>query len=160
MEENCGSFFTRLATLLAVVLGFISGLIVAWVYLSGQREEAESPDVEVLPIEELALRARDAGFPGIETASPAEREPDDLRQIEGIGPRISAVLQAAGIATFEELASSRAEKLTQILREDDPRLAQLADPTTWPEQAALAALGAWEALEDLQEELSGGRRVG
>jgi predicted flap endonuclease-1-like 5' DNA nuclease len=160
MERDRGSFFTRLATVMAVLLGFVSGLIIAWVYLSRRPEEAEPVGVEALPLEELALRARAAGFQGTATPPPVEREPDDLRKIEGIGPRISSVLQAAGIATFEQLAASKAEELERILREEDPRLARLADPTTWPEQATLAAVGEWAALEDLQEELSGGRRVG
>jgi hypothetical protein len=44
----------------------------------------------------------------------------------------------------------------QILRKADIRL---ADPATWPEQAHLAAAGHWGALETLQNELKGGRRV-
>jgi hypothetical protein len=35
----------------------------------------------------------------------------------------------------------------------------IADPSTWPEQAGLAAAGRWSELEVLQEELKGGRRV-
>jgi predicted flap endonuclease-1-like 5' DNA nuclease len=160
MESNRSSFFARLGTLIAIVLGFISGLIIAWVYWFRRPEEGEPVDVEGLPIEELARRARAAGFPGIETSpAPAGTEPDDLKRIEGIGPKISALLQAAGITSFAQLAASDAQALTQILREEDPRLARLADPTTWPEQAALAALGAWDVLEELQEELTAGRRT-
>ena len=36
-------------------------------------------------------------------------------------------------------------------------LAGLADPTSWPEQARLAAEGEWGALKALQAELRGGR---
>jgi hypothetical protein len=36
---------------------------------------------------------------------------------------------------------------------------RLADPTTWPEQAGIAAKGDWEALEQLQAMLKGGRRA-
>jgi hypothetical protein len=32
-------------------------------------------------------------------------------------------------------------------------------PETWPEQAALAAAGNWEVLENLQDILQGGRRI-
>jgi predicted flap endonuclease-1-like 5' DNA nuclease len=161
MERNRSPFFTRLITLMALVLGFISSLIIVWVYRSRHPEEAEPVDVEALPLEELALKARAAGFPGMEAPGPAPGpEPDDLKRIEGIGPRISGVLQAAGIVTYGQLAASDADELTEILREEDPRLARLADPTTWPEQATLAAAGAWEVLEDLQGELTGGRRTG
>ena len=81
--------------------------------------------------------------------------PDDLKRIEGIGPKISGLLQAAGIATFAELASTDVSHLLQIVRDAG---ITIADPTTWPEQAALAAEGEWEQLEALQEVLKGGRR--
>jgi predicted flap endonuclease-1-like 5' DNA nuclease len=88
-----------------------------------------------------------------------EIEPDDLKIVEGIGPRISGVLQAAGIKTFRQLAELDAERIEKILEEENPNLKRLADPTTWPEQARLAAEGRWEELETLQEELKGGRRA-
>ena len=82
---------------------------------------------------------------------------DDLTRIEGIGPRISGLLQAAGITTFAHLASTDVKRLKQIIAEAG--LTALADPTSWPEQATLAATGQWNALETLQEELKGGQRV-
>ena len=85
------------------------------------------------------------------------RKPDNLMRIEGIGPKISSVLQAAGITTFAQLAATDVSRLRQILTEAG--LAALADPSTWPEQAGLAAAGKWDALEVLQDELKGGRRV-
>ncbi len=83
---------------------------------------------------------------------------DDLKRIEGIGPRIAAVLQEAGITTFAQLADADQARLERILEEADPRLLRLASPAHWPEQAALAAAGEWEALQALQSELKGGRR--
>ena len=84
------------------------------------------------------------------------RPPDNLKRIEGIGPKISEVLQGADIATFEALASTEVERLQAILDESGIRLAW---PETWPEQAQLAANGDWDALQALQDELQGGRRV-
>ncbi len=107
--------------------------------------------------------------PGKEAAPTAEAEavvpahvaetptPDDLKRIEGIGPKISGLLQAAGITTFAQLAATDVSRLKQIITEAG--LSALADPTTWPEQARLAAAGEWDALEALQDELKGGRRV-
>lgn len=97
-----------------------------------------------------AILAADIGSP---------RPPDDLRVIEGIGPRIAGVLNAAGIGTFHDLAATDAERIEAILAAEDPRLARLATPDTWPEQAALAAAGDWEALAELTDTLKGGRRV-
>ncbi|MFN2290381.1 MAG: helix-hairpin-helix domain-containing protein [Anaerolineae bacterium] len=83
---------------------------------------------------------------------------DDLKRIQGIGPKIASVLQEAGIRTFSGLAETGVEHIHAILAERDPRLGRLADPGTWPEQATLAASGDWEALAALQGELKGGRR--
>ncbi len=97
-----------------------------------------------------------------ETAEPAQAShvektaADDLKRIAGIGPKIADVLQAAGIETYAQLASTDVERLEQILGGADIRL---ADPGTWPEQAGLAAAGDWDALERLQSQLKGGRRV-
>ena len=83
---------------------------------------------------------------------------DDLTRIEGIGPKIAGVLQAAGITSFAQLADADTQRLREILEQADPRLLRLAQPATWPEQSALAAAGEWEALEALQNQLKGGRR--
>jgi len=83
-------------------------------------------------------------------------KPDDLRRIEGIGPKISSVLVEAGITTFSQLAASQVEQLREILAAAG--LGPLADPSSWPEQARLAAAEDWEAFQKLKDELEGGRR--
>jgi predicted flap endonuclease-1-like 5' DNA nuclease len=83
-------------------------------------------------------------------------KPDDLTVIEGIGPKIASVLQAAEIATFTQLAGADPSRLDKILKDAALRL---ADPTTWREQARLAAEGKWDELQALQDTLKGGRRV-
>lgn len=87
---------------------------------------------------------------------PAPAAPDDLKIVEGIGPKIEEILHAAGIKTFAQLATTEVSQLEQIVREDAG--IRIAFPDTWPEQARLAAAGDWDALEKLQEELKGGRR--
>jgi predicted flap endonuclease-1-like 5' DNA nuclease len=86
-------------------------------------------------------------------------EPDDLKIIEGIGPRMAGVLQNAGIQTFKALAALDPQRIEEILAAEDPNLSRLANPATWPEQAGLAAEGRWQDLEKLQDELKGGRRA-
>jgi predicted flap endonuclease-1-like 5' DNA nuclease len=81
---------------------------------------------------------------------------DDLRKIEGIGPKIAEVLQAAGLDHFDQLAATPVSRLQEILRLAGSRY-RLADPASWPEQAALAAAGNWTALAELQGRLKGGR---
>jgi predicted flap endonuclease-1-like 5' DNA nuclease len=89
--------------------------------------------------------------PGPETFPPI---PDDLKVIEGIGPKISALLAARGILTFTQLAATDVEALTEIMRDANLRI---ANPATWPEQARLAAAGDWEGLRALQDVLKAGR---
>ena len=89
-------------------------------------------------------------------AKPAKA--DDLLKIEGIGPKINEIFQAAGIRSFAELASTPVDRLKELLAEAGSTFAS-HDPTTWPEQAALAAKGDWEAFDKLKAELDGGRRV-
>jgi len=116
------------------------------------------PEEEAVPTAkaEATAPARVAESPA-PVARPAPPMPDDLTCIEGIGPKISSLLQAADIMAFVQLAATDVSRLKQILAEAD--LIALADPSTWPEQASLAAAGEWDALEALQDELKGGRRV-
>jgi len=83
-------------------------------------------------------------------------EPDDLTKVEGIGPKYSAALISAGIATFSQLAESSMETLEKIVSDAGMRRPRSIE--TWAEQAELAAKGDWDALEKLQDELDGGRR--
>jgi predicted flap endonuclease-1-like 5' DNA nuclease len=84
--------------------------------------------------------------------------PDDLRVIEGVGPKIAQILQDAGIRTFAQIAAMTPAGIQPLLDEAGPNF-RIADPQTWPEQAALAAANRWADLKALQDELIGGRRV-
>ena len=84
------------------------------------------------------------------------KEQDNLVEIEGIGPKTAEVLREAGITTFRQLAELEDERLKEIVRNADLRL---ADTGTWKEQARLAANGEWEGLYTMREKLRGGRRI-
>jgi large subunit ribosomal protein L15 len=81
---------------------------------------------------------------------------DDLRKVEGIGPKIAELFNNAGIVTFADLAATPVEKLNEILEEAGPRYS-IHNPTTWPQQAQLASEEKWDELSDLQNKLDGGR---
>lgn len=83
-------------------------------------------------------------------------DPDDLSAVEGIGPKINGLLQEGGIRTFRQLAHTPIEVIQAILTAAGPRYA-LANPGTWPEQAALLADGKTEELAALQARLVAGR---
>lgn len=83
---------------------------------------------------------------------------DDLKKIEGIGPKIEELLNAAGISSFAALAGTSSDKVKEVLSAAGARYAA-HDPTTWPKQADMANKGEWEALEKWQDELDGGKVV-
>ena len=82
--------------------------------------------------------------------------PDDLKVVEGIGPKIEAVLHDAGILTFEQLAKTDPERINAILDAAGPRY-RIHNPSTWPSQAELAAKNDWDKLKELKEYLLAGR---
>jgi predicted flap endonuclease-1-like 5' DNA nuclease len=139
-----------------VLLILVVGLPILWWWVQGRAEEKTSQHTE----SDAAARSSvvEISAPAGETTPPPVEPvaPDDLREIEGIGPKISSWLQAAGITTFDQLAAADVEQLRRIVYGAGLRI---ADPSTWPEQAALAAAGKWDELEALQDELKGGRRV-
>lgn len=89
-------------------------------------------------------------------AAPKAAAGDDLRKIEGVGPKIAELLNEAGIASFADLAASNADKIREILEAAGSRY-KMFDPTTWPQQAELAAAGKWDELKELQDKLNGGK---
>lgn len=93
--------------------------------------------------------------PAVEVAAtPAS---DNLQIIEGIGPKIAELLAQNGITSFAALASTPASELREMLLAAGRRFA-VSDPTSWPEQASLAAKDDQEALKALQSSLKGGRK--
>ncbi len=96
---------------------------------------------------------------GREAAAAALAEvPDDLKKIEGIGPKIEGLLNDRGIMTWKGLAAAQISDLQSVLDDAGPRY-RIHDPETWPQQAALAATGSWDELEQLQDRLKGGRKA-
>ena len=81
---------------------------------------------------------------------------DDLKVIEGVGPKIEELLKAAGITSWRALADADTSFVQGILDEAGPRY-RMHDPGTWSKQAAFAADQQWGELEKYQDELKGGK---
>lgn len=81
---------------------------------------------------------------------------DELEIIEGIGPKIAMLLYDSGIFTFRDLAITPVYKIQEILEQAGPQFAR-HDPSTWTQQAKLAAEGRWNDLDALKFYLVGGR---
>jgi large subunit ribosomal protein L21 len=112
------------------------------------KAEAKAPKAEKLVevVEEKAPKA------------PKAKKGDDLVIIEGVGPKAAEALVAAGIDTFAKLAAASAEEVKAILDASTSKVQHL-DPTTWAQQAQLAADGKMDELKQLQDELNGGKAV-
>jgi predicted flap endonuclease-1-like 5' DNA nuclease len=122
-------------------------------YLEQQNFEQRIADLE----EELSsLKNAKNGHSNGHTMMAEFIKPDDLKVVEGIGPKIEAVLHDAGILTFEQLANTDPEQINAILDAAGPRY-RLHNPSSWPTQAELAAKNDWEKLKELKEQLIGGK---
>lgn len=84
-------------------------------------------------------------------------QPKELEKVEGIGPKIAGLLIAEGILDLSDLAVAEVDRIKAILKAAGSRYAT-ADPSTWPEQAALGARGDWAGMEAFQKNLKAGRR--
>jgi predicted flap endonuclease-1-like 5' DNA nuclease len=92
----------------------------------------------------------------VAASAPVASKKDDLKIVEGIGPKIEELCNIAGIYTFADLAATSAARIKEILDEAGTRF-QMHDPTTWPEQSALARDGKWDELKKWQDELNKGK---
>lgn len=89
-------------------------------------------------------------------ATKKKAEGDDLKLIEGVGPKIADLLINAGIVTFADLAATPVEKVSEILDAAGSKFA-MHNPATWADQAALARDGKWDELKELQDKLNAGK---
>ena len=115
---------------------------------------AEAPEVEVAVVEEKTVVAEvpevvekvveevKEEAPKAKTKkAPAKKavvKADDLKKLEGVGPKLAEILNAAGITTYAELAGTSIEKFKEILAEAGSRYAS-KDPAPWIEQAKTLA---------------------
>ncbi len=83
---------------------------------------------------------------------------DDLKIVEGIGPKIESLLNEAGIYSFARLAASSPAYVRQILANAGDRFT-MHNPETWPKQAEMAEKGTWDQLKVWQDELDGGKVI-
>jgi large subunit ribosomal protein L21 len=129
--NKCG---TRWWEWMLAIIGVPMLALLIWLWLR-RRAKEETPPITPMRIDITTP------FSPTETPEPTAEEspptPDDLKRINGIGPRISSVLQSAGIWTFAQLAKTDIAQLKNILKDAGVR----ANPSTWPKQASLAAAG-------------------
>jgi len=129
------------------------------------KEEAQAPVVEApvvaeeaAPVAEVAEETAAEEVKEVKAkATKAKSTGDDLKIIEGIGPKIEEILHEAGINSFAALAAKSADEVREILLAQSSRY-KMHDPETWAEQAQLAADGKMDELEALKKELNAGKK--
>jgi predicted flap endonuclease-1-like 5' DNA nuclease len=143
----------------------VGGALIGWALWQGLQRHLEE-QAYPSPVREPVRPPEDVEEPETPPSEPdpdvqpvsfgKETVADDLTRVEGIGPKVAALLQDVGITTFARLAATEVDTLREILR--DANL-QFMNPVTWPEQASLAQSGDWDELASLQEALKGGQRA-
>jgi len=81
---------------------------------------------------------------------------NDLKIIEGIGPKIEDLFKSAGIDSWKKLAQCSTEKCRDLLLKGGDRF-RMHNPETWPSQARMACEGRWEELANWQEAHKNGK---
>ncbi|WP_440120312.1 hypothetical protein [Tenacibaculum sp. Ill] len=81
---------------------------------------------------------------------------NDLKIVEGIGPKIEELFHNFNINTWKSLAETSVEKCQEVLKSGGDRY-RAHKPNTWPKQAKLAYEGKWQELKNWQDDLDGGK---
>ncbi len=129
---------------------YLSEIVIESIVASGAK--ATTSEKKAAPVKkETAKKAA----PKTETKKAAPKKKavskgDDLKKVEGIGPKIAEIFNNAGITTFAELAGTSVEKLQEILAAAGSRYAS-KKPGSWPKQAKMAAEGKWDELKEWQD---------
>lgn len=81
---------------------------------------------------------------------------DDLKIVEGIGPKIEGMFKDHGIKTWKALSESTVADCQKVLDTGGKRY-KIHDPASWPMQAKMCYEGKWKELAKWQEEHKHGK---
>ncbi len=129
---------------------YLSEIQIESIVATGAKATKEAPAKKAAPKKEVKAKAPVEKAAPKKTAKKASKKGDDLKKIEGIGPKIAEHFNNAGIFTFEELANSEVSRLQEILTAAGPRY-KMHNPGSWPKQARMAADGNWDELKVWQD---------
>jgi predicted flap endonuclease-1-like 5' DNA nuclease len=81
---------------------------------------------------------------------------DDLKLVEGIGPKIEGMFKENGIKTWKALSDATVAECQAVLDTGGPRY-KIHDPASWPMQAKMCYEGKWAELSKWQDEHDHGK---
>lgn len=108
------------------------------------------------PVSEPVAVAEPAAAEPVAVPVAPEGPADNLQRLEGVGPKIAAVLYAAEIRTFAQLAATDQATLSATLRNGGLRVGPSV--STWTKQAELLAAGDEAEFTALASQLVASRR--
>lgn len=165
MWENITSSTKGAATIEIIIMllvAFILGYLLR--YFLGNKGTDNGLQVEVDRLRsanakikadlDACMTSKASAIPVAAMARPTN--PDDLKKIEGIGPKIEQIMNNGGVWTWAAMADSTSDYLNGLILAEWPNN-KVHDAGSWPEQAAMARDGRWEDLEKWQDELKGGK---
>ena len=110
---------------------------------SVENQTTEQVETTEAKVEEVAETVEETVEEVVEEVT-EEVAADDLKKIEGIGPKIASIMNEAGIMTFADMANAEVEKLKEILEALEeinktekvvlvahPRTKKLMDANNW-----------------------------
>jgi len=149
---------------LMLIIVFFLGALLFWLWVMREERNAEESAKESLDAAEETLKrledkaavdkvppapkASEESPKAVEKAPAPEApilkpvaensgEPDDLTQVNGIGPKSAEILAAAGIDSFAKLAAMSEDEIIETIQNGGGR--KLASMNTWAEQAKALA---------------------
>ena len=81
---------------------------------------------------------------------------DDLKIVEGIGPKIEGLFHNYNIKTWKSLSDVTVAKCREVLESGGEKY-RVHDPASWPMQAKMCYQGKWKELYRWQEEHKHGK---
>ncbi len=163
--------FMLIALVIAALLGFILGWIFRGVRIAALQTEiddlkrrlkdCENSKKKTAPVIQKAVSKPVSNTSNFDASAAKATfgkkiKENDLKIVEGIGPKIEGIFNDGGIKTWAQLAATSASKLKSLLDAAGPRY-QMHNPTTWPKQADMANKGKWSELKTYQDKLDGGK---
>ncbi|MBO6575633.1 MAG: hypothetical protein JJ896_11570 [Rhodothermales bacterium] len=158
--------YLLLQILICLLIAFAIGLFIGWlIWRNSNRDRVEELEAALKKCREskaapaaapvVAAAPVPAAGAAAAVAAASGGGKDDLKIIWGIGPKMEQLLNNAGIETFAELSRTPVPRLQEIVRAyGSKRLTDIANEEVWPDQAAMAARGDWDALKAYQKDLS------
>ena len=112
---------------------------------------------KAVAVKAVAVKAVAVKVVAVKAVTPKPARPDDLKRVEGVGPKMQQALRAVGIETFAQLASTPQGELQSAI--DAAKLMSLS-VGTWAKQARFLADGDEAGFVAYIEQLVGGVEPG